>query len=47
MSLTGFIFGNVDEEGEVEEGGVLDKVEETLLVVHCWYGPSICPFILF
>ena len=26
MSFTGFLFGNVDKEGELEEGGVLDKV---------------------
>ena len=26
MDLSGFLFGNVDEEGVLEEGSVLDKV---------------------
>ena len=30
MDFTGFIFGNVNEEGELEDGGVLDKVIKKL-----------------
>ena len=26
MDLTGFLFGNVNSEGELEDGNVLDKV---------------------
>ena len=29
MDLTGFLFGNVNEEGELEDESVLDKVR------HC------------
>ena len=33
MDLTGFLFGNVNEEGELEDEGVLDKV------VSKWSAP--------
>jgi len=26
MDLTGFLFGNVNSEGELEDGNILDKV---------------------
>ena len=32
MDLSGFLFGNVDEEGVLEEGSVLDKVRTVLFV---------------
>ena len=35
MDLSGFLFGNVDEEGVLEEGSVLDKVRRVFL---CWYS---------
>ena len=32
MDLSGFLFGNVDEEGVLEEGSVLDKVKRVFSV---------------
>lgn len=37
MDLTGFLFGNVNEEGELEDESVLDKVSDqmgSLVAVH-------------
>ena len=36
MALAGFIFGNLDEEGEVEDGGVLDKVQGVVCKAAIW-----------
>ena len=37
MDLSGFLFGNVDEEGVLEDGSVLDKVKRVLLDVDTPY----------
>ena len=29
MDITGFLFGNVNKEGELEDESVLDKVSDT------------------
>lgn len=34
MDITGFLFGNVNEEGELEDETLLDKVKLTLLLIR-------------
>ena len=37
MDLSGFLFGNVDEEGVLEDGSVLDKVKRVIINVDTSY----------
>ena len=34
MDLTGFLFGNVNEEGELEDDSVLDKVAAVCILIN-------------
>lgn len=34
MDITGFLFGNVNEEGELEDETLLDKVKPRLLLIR-------------